>query len=54
MPRAPQGKRIPTSEGVKVASKNPNGDGSVYYEGPKELPDGRKGSMEPLDRDIPA
>jgi integrase len=41
MPRAPRGKRIQTSDGAfNVAAKNPNGDGSVYYEAPVVNPDG--------------
>ena len=33
MPRTPRGKRIVTADGdVAVAAKNPNGDGSVYFE----------------------
>jgi integrase len=41
MPKAPRGKRINTPDGsVNVAAKNPNGDGSVYYEGPEIGPNG--------------
>src|SRR3990170_588745 len=43
MPRAPRGKRIRTPDGtVSVAAKNPNGDGSVYYEAPAVGPDGKQ------------
>jgi integrase len=36
MPRTPRGKRTVTADGgVSVAAKNPNGDGSVYYEAPR-------------------
>ena len=42
MPRAPRGKRIQAADGtVSVAAKNSNGDGSVYFEAPVVLPDGK-------------
>lgn len=45
MPRSPRGKRIHTSDGVvNVAAKNPNGDGSIYYEPPVTRADGRTGA----------
>lgn len=41
MPKGPRGKRAVASDGsVVVASKNPNGRGSVYFEGPSKRSDG--------------
>lgn len=42
MPRSPRGKTNVSSDGTRtVVSKNPNGQGSVYYEEPKTPPGGR-------------
>lgn len=42
MPKTPRGKRVTLADGaVHVVAKNPNGDGSVYFEGPSERADGR-------------
>jgi integrase len=43
VPRSPRGKRNPIGDGRHaVVSKNPNGNGSIYYEAPRERADGRK------------
>ena len=42
MPRKPRGKRIESDDGTfEVAAKNPNGDGSVYFEPPSTEKSGR-------------
>ena len=42
MPKTPRGKRVTLADGaVHIVAKNPNGDGSVYFEGPSERADGR-------------
>jgi len=43
MPRTPRGKRSVAPDGeVSIAAKNPNGDGSIYYEAPRVGPDGKE------------
>lgn len=43
MPRNPRGKRIVTADGdVSVAAKNPNGDGSIYFETARVGADGKE------------
>jgi len=43
MPRPPRGKRTVTAAGdVEVVAKNPNGDGSVYFEPPRVEKGGRE------------
>ena len=41
MARAPRGKRLNIDGSVVVAGKNPNGDGSVYFESPTHRSNGR-------------
>jgi hypothetical protein len=43
VPRNPRGKRIVTADGdVSVAAKNPNGDGSIYFEAARVGADGKE------------